>query len=156
VEKTRALIHKSSEHIAHILPEHSSQIVDNAKQLNQRLEANLEQWKQVIPRNKTLISSHDAFSYLESEFEIQNLNSLYDTNAKFTGAKTLTHSKELVENQKVDCILIDTSHAHQLVDRINTNNTAMIELDANAWDYKGVAYSEWLLQIYGKLSGCFK
>ncbi len=81
-----------------------------------------------------LLVAHDAYQYFEAAFDLEVLGSVSDSDAKASGPARLAELKELVEEQKPACIILDPSTDTDLVAAVADSSVPTIAVDPAGTD----------------------
>lgn len=107
------------------------------QQLETKLLQQEAQWQQYFKQHEVAyITYHDALGPYETSMSITGLGSIADESGSQSGVKNLKQIFDLIEADKVACILVDAEANQALVNKVATQGIEAVQIDLLAWQVK--------------------
>ena len=115
-------------------PRSAGELAARWKKLEAELLQQEVQWQQYFKQHEVgYITYHDALGPYESAMSIASLGSIADESGNQSGVKNLKQVFDLIEADKVVCILVDAEANQALVDKVAAQGIDAVQIDLLAW-----------------------
>jgi len=126
----KIIVKKVTNQLSKLDKENSSTYKSNSKKALKEIDDLIKQVKFNINKDSKIVVFHDAYQYFEKRFEVNIIGALTVNADVLPGAEQLAEIREVIEHDKVTCVLSEPQFNPRIVEIIaNDTNTNMGVLD---------------------------
>ena len=153
----KIIIKKITNQLSKIDRKNSSIYKSNSKKALKEIDQLIEEVKKNVNKKASVVVFHDAYQYFESRFNINIIGALTVNTDVLPGAEQLSEIREVIEHEKVKCILSEPQFNPEIIKTIakDTNiNTGILDpLGANL-DKGKTLYFDLIKNISSSFKNC--
>ena len=131
----KIIVKKITNQLSKLDKENSSTYKSNSKKVLKEIDSLIKQVKSDINKDAKVVVFHDAYQYFEKRFDVNIIGALTVNTDVLPGAEQLAEIREVIEHEKVTCVLSEPQFNPQIVEIIakdtNTNMGVLDPLGAN-------------------------
>ena len=131
----KIIVKKVTNQLSKLDKENSSTYKSNSKKALKEIDDLIKQVKFNINKDSKIVVFHDAYQYFEKRFDVNIIGALTVNTEVLPGAEQLAEIREVIEHEKVTCVLSEPQFNPQIVEIIakdtNTNMGVLDPLGAN-------------------------
>ena len=131
----KIIVKKVTNQLSKLDKENSSTYKSNSKKVLKEIDSLIKQVKSDINKDAKVVVFHDAYQYFEKRFDVNIIGALTVNTDILPGAEQLAGIREVIEHEKVTCVLSEPQFNPQIVEIIakdtNTNMGVLDPLGAN-------------------------
>ena len=131
----KIIVKKVTNQLSKLDKENSSTYKSNSKKALKEIDNLVKQVKSDINIDAKVVVFHDAYQYFEKRFDVNIIGALTVNTDILPGAEQLAGIREVIEHEKVTCVLSEPQFNPQIVEIIakdtNTNMGVLDPLGAN-------------------------
>ena len=90
----------------------------NAKKTEEKLDILINQIDKSINKKASFVTFHDAYQYFEKRFKVNIIGALTVNTDVLPGAEQLAEIREVIEHEKVTCVLSEPQFNPDIVETI--------------------------------------
>ena len=126
----KIIIKKVTNQLSKLDKDNSSTYKSNSKKALKEIDNLIKQVKSDINKDAKVVVFHDAYQYFEKRFDVNIIGSLTVNTDVLPGAEQLAEIREVIEHEKVTCVLSEPQFNPDIVKTIaNDTNINMGVLD---------------------------
>ncbi len=131
----KIIVKKVTNQLSKLDKENSSTYKSNSKKALKEIDNLIKQVKSDINKDVKVVVFHDAYQYFEKRFDLNIIGALTVNTDVLPGAEQLAEIREVIEHEKVTCVLSEPQFNPQIIEIIakdtNTNMGVLDPLGAN-------------------------
>ena len=131
----KIIVKKVTNQLSKLDKENSATYKSNSKKTLKEIDNLVKQVKSDINKDAKVVVFHDAYQYFEKRFDVNIIGALTVNTDILPGAEQLAGIREVIEHEKVTCVLSEPQFNPQIVEIIakdtNTNMGVLDPLGAN-------------------------
>ena len=155
----KIIVKKITNQLSKLDKENSSTYKSNSKKALKEIDDLIKQVKFNINKDSKIVVFHDAYQYFEKRFDVNIIGALTVNTEVLPGAEQLAEIREVIEHEKVTCVLSEPQFNPQIVEIIakdtNTNMGVLDPLGANLVKGKNL-YFDLIKNILISFENCKK
>ena len=126
----KIIVKKVTNQLSKLDKDNSSTYKSNSKKVLKEIDNLIKQVKSDINKNAKVVVFHDAYQYFEKRFDVNIIGALTVNTDVLPGAEQLAEIREVIEHEKVTCVLSEPQFNPDIVKTIaNDTNINMGVLD---------------------------
>ncbi len=126
----KIIVKKVTNQLSKLDKDNSSTYKSNSKKVLKEIDNLIKQVKSDINKDAKVVVFHDAYQYFEKRFDVNIIGALTVNTDVLPGAEQLAEIKEVIEHEKVTCVLSEPQFNPDIVKTIaNDTNINMGVLD---------------------------
>ena len=126
----KIIIKKVTNQLSKLDKDNSSTYKSNSKKALKEIDNLIKQVKSDISKDAKVVVFHDAYQYFEKRFDVNIIGALTVNTDVLPGAEQLAEIREVIEHEKVTCVLSEPQFNPDIVKTIaNDTNINMVVLD---------------------------
>ena len=126
----KIIVKKVTNQLSKLDKDNSSTYKSNSKKVLKEIDNLIKQVKSDINKNAKVVVFHDAYQYFEKRFDVNIVGALTVNTDVLPGAEQLAEIREVIEHEKVTCVLSEPQFNPDIVKTIaNDTNINMGVLD---------------------------
>ena len=153
----KIIIKKVTNQLSKLDKDNSSTYKSNSKKALKEIDNLIKQVKSDINKDAKVVVFHDAYQYFEKRFDVNIIGALTVNADVLPGAEQLAEIREVIEHEKVTCVLSEPQFNPDIVKTIaNDTNINMGVLDplGAKLDKGKTLYSNLISNISSSLKNC--
>lgn len=159
-ENAKRIANTMAKRIAELDPTNAERYKKNANDFALSIDSHIPNWKSAFAKVDAnyFIAYHDAYHYLEQEFDLQVATVLTLEPEIKPGAKHLLNVKSAIDEYKVTCFVTEPGYDPHLLEKVMPDKAKQVVLDVHG---SGIAistdsYIDFMDNIANSLSQCLR
>lgn len=141
-----------SEHLSNAAPEHADHFAQNLAEFQTEIGTLNDDLGARLNSDLNFLMLHDAAQYFEAAFNLHPKALFFDTGEAAFGAGDLKTLQKLVQDESIDCVMIDAAHPQSAAQTILTRaGVKVLSIDVMG---HGLGYTELLGSIADQFVAC--
>ena len=114
----KIIVKKVTNQLSKLDKENSSIYKSNSKKALKELDQMIKEVKSDVNKDAKVVVFHDAYQYFEKRFNVNIIGALTVNTDVLPGAEQLTEIREVIEHEKVTCVLSEPQFNPDIVETI--------------------------------------
>ena len=153
----KIIVKKVTNQLSKLDKENSSVYKSNSKKALKEIDQLIKEVKSDINKDAKVVVFHDAYQYFEKRFKVNIIGALTVNTDVLPGAEQLAEIREVIEHEKVTCVLSEPQFNPDIVETIakDTNiNMGVLDPLGATLDKGKTLYFELISNISSSLKNC--